>query len=195
MRQAQMLKISGGTRGELDGSRRRGVLPFGGGPFFNKEEEIMAQWEDFTMRDALMFRCFTDLTRSGLKGAVARDMVGNGFHRIENGRIDMHEGQAIIMQPARGIFDDWDDAILIAREVYTADYVAEFKTGLNFSATWWGGTKEEIESAIAFANARETVSHRETLSVHYYNVSKARAEVIAAARALELPELEDVKGR
>lgn len=195
MRQAQMLKISGGTRGELDGGRRRGVLPFGAAPAVSEEEEIMAQWEDFTMSDALMFRCFTDLTRAGLKAAVARDMVCNGFDRIKNGRTETHEGQEIMMQPARGLLEDWEDEILIAREVWTADYVSEFKSGLNFSTTGWGGTKEEIESAIALANARETASNRSTLSVHFYNVSKARAEVIAAARTLELPELEDVEGR
>lgn len=195
MRQASFLKITTGTRNELDGGRRRGVLPFVMATGDGGDDAAENKWREFSLKEAIAFRIYLDLTRGGMNAAEAQNFVGNGIDRIERGEWDGEWGNRVSVQPERDLLAAWDaeEVVWIARETYTADYVAGFKSGLSFSTTWWGGTRDEVEAAIAKCNAGDRDNHRETLSIQFYNVTKARREVIAAALALNLPEAADVE--
>lgn len=67
MKQAEFLAASGATRNELDGARRRGLLPF--------LRHDPGSWTDFSDQDVLRFRTFIRLFRSGVKGGVASNIA------------------------------------------------------------------------------------------------------------------------
>lgn len=194
MRQSHLLKITEGTRNEFDGGRRRGILPIENilpMPGEEADAEVASSWFDFSLSDALHMRAYFDLTRSGLKGEDAGHFAFNGIERVRNGCIvDDSDLKAWINEP-RGLFASWDDEIWIAREVWTCVGIEEITKDRNFSVTWWGGTKEEIASAVAFA--KRGGDHRETLALQLYNLSAARQKVLDAARKLDLPELEHLE--
>ncbi|ANB32614.1 hypothetical protein M2324_003836 [Rhodovulum sulfidophilum] len=198
MRQSHLLKITEGTRNELDGGRRRGVLPIAQGDNFGfPDDEAVFSWADFTLSDALRMRVYFDLTRGGLKAQDVKSFVGNGFARVEHGEIqrpfDFHNpGPKPWLNPPRGLFDVWEEEIWIAREVWTCADIEEITKGPNFSVTWHGGTKSEIERAVA--DLKQGFDQRETLSLQLYNLSLARKKVLDAAREINLPELDELEG-
>ena len=195
MRRNNLLKTSDGTRNEFDGGYRRGVLPIASQQTMHGHEadaEVANSWADFSLSDALHMRAYFDLTRSGLKGEDVRAFVENGIEKVRWGRIVDGSNPKIWISKPRELFGAWDDEIWIAREVWTCVGIEEITKDRNFSVTWWGGTKEEIESAVAFE--KRGFDHRETLSLQLYNLSAARQKVLDAARKLDLPELEHIEG-
>lgn len=179
MKRGAISQIAGVKPRHFDLYGQRGELPF----------VLEEGTKSYSIKDALMLRVFVDLIAGGLKVVDAQIFVQNGFERVEHGMSESSDGALVLTQNPRGLFDEWDDEIWIAREVWTADYVEQFKSGREFSVTWWGGTKEEVFSAVAFRNAAEAEQKRETLSVQLYSLSKARAKVLSAAKGLDLPEL------
>ena len=199
MRQNHLLKITEGTRSEFDGGRRRDVLPIlSSQPMLGHEAdaEVAGVWSDFSLSDSLHMRAYFDLTRSGLKGDDVGSCVLNGMERVRNGRTRPCSEQKIWLNEPRGLFDTWDDEIWIAREVWTCVGIEDITKDRNFSVTWWGGTQEEIQRAVAMENAgiEFPFDHRETLALQFYNLSAARQKVLDAARALNLPELAQIEG-
>lgn len=195
MRQNHLLKITEGTRNEFDGGRRRDVLPImSHQPMLGGEADagVSWSWSDFSLSDALHMRAYFDLTRSGLKGEDVCSFVLNGIERVRNGRTADGSDPKIWISKPRGLFDAWNDEIWIAREVWTCIGIEEITKDHNFSVTWWGGTKEEIESAVALE--KRGFDHRETLALQLYNLSAARQKVLDAARKLDLPELKQMEG-
>ena len=195
MRQNHLLKITEGTRNEFDGGRRRNVLPIMPcQPMLGHEAdaEVSGFWSDFSLSDALHMRAYFDLTRSGLKGEDVCAFVLNGIERVRNGRIVYDSDPKAWINEPRGLFASWDDEIWITREVWTCVDIEEITKDRNFSVTWWGGTREEIESAVALE--KRGFDHRETLALQFYNLSVARQKVLDAARKLDLPELEQIEG-
>ncbi|MGP9806458.1 hypothetical protein [Paracoccus sp. NSM] len=189
MRQSQLLKITGGTRNELDGGRRREVLPIT--PRDTETED--AAWLDYSLRDAVMLRPYFDLTRAGLRAEDVSSFILNGVDRIERGTFDRVDDHMICLSEPRPLLGRWDDEIWIAREIWTCPGIGKITGGeRDFSVTWHGGTRDEITSSVAFA--ARGFEDRETLSLQLYNLTAARAKVFAAARALSLPELAEVAG-
>lgn len=184
MRQAALLQVSKGTRNELDGARRRRVAPFQ-----DPSEDAQEAWADFSLRDALAFKVFVDLTRGGLGGAEACSFVLNGLDRVEKGWHAAAGGHAEV-SPARALFSTGGEEIFIAREVYEDASLASYLDGRTWSVTWWGGTLAEIKSAIAFTSG----PGRETVSLHLVDLSRAVREVLKAAKEAGLPEVADLKG-
>lgn len=189
MRQNQMLKITEGTRNELDGGRRREVLPITP----READSVEGSWLDYTLRDAVLLRPYFDLTRSGMKAEEVSAFILNGVDRIENGQFEFVDGKSLCLREPRGLLAPWSDEIWIAREVWTCQGIEEItRSSRRFSVTWYGGTKEEIFSDAAFN--RRGFEARETLSIQLYNLTSARAKVIAAARAAGLSELDELDG-
>ena len=189
MRQNHLLKITEGTRNEFDGGRRRDVLPI---ISHEADAEVAGSWSDFSLSDALRMRAYFDLTRSGLKGEDVCAFVLNGIEKVRWGRIVDGSNPKIWISEPRELFGAWDDEIWIAREVWTCVGIEGITKDRNFSVTWWGGTKEEIESAVALE--KRGFDHRETLALQFYNLSAARQKVLDAARELDLRELEQIEG-
>jgi|GEM_PF-2882667 len=184
MKRSAISKLGGLEPRQFDLYQQRQQLPF----------EMEEGRKDYSLTEAVMLHCFVDLVGSGLRTAEASAFILNGIKRVERGAFAEHDGKNICLRSPRPLFDSWDDEIWIAREVWTADYAEKFEDGRDFSVTWWGGTKEEVFSEVAFRNTAETAQKRETLSIQLYSLSKARGKVFDAARALELDELAEVEG-
>lgn len=183
MKRGAISKLGGMEPRQFDLYQQRQQLPF----------EVEEGGKDYSLTEAVMLRCFRDLVGSGLRTADASVFILNGIERIERGAYERCDGTTVCMHEPRQLFSAWDDEIWIAREVWAADYSGEFADDRDFSVTWWGGTKEEVFSEIAFRNAAEAGQGRETLSIQLYSLSKARQKVLDAARAMSLAELADIE--
>lgn len=184
MKRGAISKLGGMEPRQFDLYQQRQQLPF----------EVEEGGKDYSLTEAVMLRCFRDLVVSGLRTADASVFILNGIERIERGAYERYDGMTVCMREPRQLFSAWDDEIWIAREVWAAGYSGDSADDRDFSVTWWGGTKEEVFSEIAFRNAEEAAQNRETVSVQLYSLSKARAKVLAAAREnglADLPESEE----
>ena len=213
---ADLLTLMGRTKNDFDGAKTNEVLPYDlmarYGFADGRTRAKFTEWE------AVQGKTFFDATRFGLKGREARNWLSSsvgyirrGWFRSVDGTV---EGERLELAPPRDPMTWQGDDLFICREAYTASYVKtlveddakfrarqaargkpvdddDFNTDPEFSIRCWGGTEAQIRSQIAYENSDDPASGRESLSLHFYNLSKAVRIVRDRAEKMGLHEAED----
>ncbi|MFG6515886.1 hypothetical protein ACGYLX_00375 [Sulfitobacter sp. 1A13496] len=194
MKLGKLIELAGGTKNDFDGAKRRELLPFKpkvgySGDAAGKVSDYV-QHGPYTLADAVLFKVYLDLVRSGLAGKDAQAFaraVGS-FGRLPRG---ISRGQ--YQNP--NFLDHEGDDLWIAREVFTANYYSDprldYEPGQYFEVKHWAGTRSDIDQFVNAQNANQAGDERQTMSLHLYNLSKTVREVRSKADVLRMVEAKD----
>ncbi|MEQ3730290.1 MAG: hypothetical protein ABNH38_23110 [Tateyamaria sp.] len=194
MKLGKLIELAGGSKNDFDGAKRRELLPFK--PKVGYSADAAGKVSDYvqhgpyTLADAVLFKVYLDLVRSGLAGKDAQAFaraVGR-FGRLPRGIPRDRYGSP-------NFLDHKGDDLWIAREVFTANYYSDtrigFEPGQYFEIEYWAGTRGDIDQFVKTQNANQVEDERQTMSLHLYNLSKTVHEVRSKAEVLGMVESKD----
>ncbi|TDE36314.1 hypothetical protein [Antarcticimicrobium sediminis] len=194
MKLGKLIELAGGSKNDFDGAKRRELLPFKPkvGYSANSDGKVstFVQHGPYTLADAVLFKVYLDLVRSGMVGKDAR-----AFARAVGSFGHIPRGISKVDHKTPNFLDHAGDDLWIAREVFTANHFSDPrldpKDGQYFEVKHWAGTRSDIDQFIAMQNASQVEDERQTMSLHIYNLSKSVREVRNKADVLGMVEAKD----
>lgn len=175
---------------ELDYALRKALAPWqhyeDGSEPGAVEVAVEGYRSDYSVDDAISFRVWGDLTRSGLQGKDATDFVKSGLAALSIGYGVGYGDSYSELSPARDLVDLYvplAKPIWIAREVFRSDLSRRKHTldRRDFDVRCWAGTRNEILASVESMNAQSMDIGRETVSVQFYNLSAAAQKTFQIA--------------
>lgn len=175
---------------ELDYALRKALAPwqyYGDGSEPDAVDVAVEGYRsDYSIEDAISFRIWGDLTRSGLQGKDATEFVKSGLAALRVGYGVGYGEDYSALSPARDLVDLYgpvNQKIWIAREVSRSDLNRNKRTldRRDFYVRGWAGTLSEIHASIANLNDECMEFGRETVSIQFYNLSAAAQKTFQIA--------------
>lgn len=196
MKLGRLIELAGGSKNDFDGAKRRKLLPFKPKVSYSADSDgkvsDFVQHGPYSLSDAVLFKVYLDLVRSGMVGKNAQAFARSVGHF---GRIPRGVSRKDYKTP--NFLDHEGGDLWIAREVFTAtnfpkpDAELAFDADRNLGLEHWAGTRGDIDRFIDLNNADSDEDDRQTMSLYLYNLSMAVREIRAKASTLKMIEARD----